>query len=502
MSRGAAEPRSGPGRGVGDDQGAGAGQPAPRPAGLALVDPQRLEAIERAGLLETERDEALDRLARLAARLLGVPVSLVSIVDSEAQRFVGEAGLGLRRTPLTHSFCRHVVVDAGPLVVADAREDSRLRDNPAIAELSVIAYAGMPLTTAQGHTLGSFCAIDSRPREWSREDLGLLEELARSAVAEIELRAANRELAAQAAELREAEAAARRAQAYSEAILSSMHEGVLVTREGSIIDVNGAFCELTGFAREDLVGARVPYPFWAPEAVDEIEAYRLVIADGRAHHLRTTYRRRDGSAVRVSMHTVQVKDRDGTPLAYVTTAVDITEQERHEAQLEHLANHDALTGLLNRRVFQERLRAEIARARRHGRTLSVAIMDLDHFKQVNDRFGHDVGDRVLQEVSRRLEALTRRGERIARIGGEEFGWILPDCDLAGARAAAERARRAVGAQPFPGAGPLTMSAGVCELCDEYGDLDALYRGADQALYAAKRGGRDRTESTAPPAAHG
>jgi diguanylate cyclase (GGDEF)-like protein len=160
-------------------------------------------------------------------------------------------------------------------------------------------------------------------------------------------------------------------------------------------------------------------------------------------------------------------------------------------QLTTLASVDGLTGLLNQRSFKERLVAEVRTARRRHRPLSLALLDIDHFKRVNDVYGHAVGDRVLAEVARRLKAAVRAGETVARIGGEEFAWVLPATDGANARAAAERARRAVSERPFPVVGTLTVSAGVCELGGEARDADELFRLADVALYWAKSRGRDR-----------
>jgi diguanylate cyclase (GGDEF)-like protein len=161
-------------------------------------------------------------------------------------------------------------------------------------------------------------------------------------------------------------------------------------------------------------------------------------------------------------------------------------------QLRRLASTDYLTGLPNARAFHERLAEEAGRARRYERPLSLVIMDLDHFKEVNDTYGHAVGDQVLTELARRLDALVRGGEMVARIGGEEFAWILPETDGAGAVVAAERARRAIAGSPFPIAGRRTLSAGVCDLGD-CADAGELFRRADLALYWAKRGGRDRCE---------
>jgi diguanylate cyclase (GGDEF)-like protein len=117
------------------------------------------------------------------------------------------------------------------------------------------------------------------------------------------------------------------------------------------------------------------------------------------------------------------------------------------------------------------------------------MLDLDHFKSINDRHGHPVGDAVLEEVGRRFRTLTRAGEHMARMGGEEFAWILPGATGAQAYAAAERARRAIESEPFDGVGTLTVSVGVCELADA-GCPDELHRLADVALYWAKAQGRN------------
>jgi diguanylate cyclase (GGDEF)-like protein len=125
------------------------------------------------------------------------------------------------------------------------------------------------------------------------------------------------------------------------------------------------------------------------------------------------------------------------------------------------------------------------------------LLDLDHFKQVNDTLGHPVGDKVLVEVAARLRDVTRAGEHLARVGGEEFAWLLPEADAAGAVAAAERAREAIRATPFALGGTLTISAGVCTLAEAGGESRELYRLADTALYRAKAAGRDRVVPFGP-----
>jgi serine phosphatase RsbU (regulator of sigma subunit) len=162
--------------------------------GHALDDVERLRALERTGLLDSPPSAGFDRLTSLAARILRAPVSLVSLVDDHRQFFKSAVGLeeGLRETPLSHSFCQHVVRSGAPLVVEDAETDARVAGNLAIPDLGVAAYAGVPLITSDGAVLGSFCVIDTVPRQWTEEELAILGELAGSVVTEIELHQAVR----------------------------------------------------------------------------------------------------------------------------------------------------------------------------------------------------------------------------------------------------------------------------------------------------------------------
>ncbi|MBM0260925.1 GAF domain-containing protein, partial [Micromonospora sp. 4G55] len=160
----------------------------------ALTDPARLRALAETGL-DAEPDEAFDRFARLVSDLLEVPVALVSLVTGERQFFPGAVGLpepwaARRQTPLSHSFCQHVVDIEIPMVLPDARLYPRVRNNLAIAELGVVAYAGMPLTDLDGRVLGSLCAIDSKPRAWTADQLRTLADLAAACSSELRLRIA------------------------------------------------------------------------------------------------------------------------------------------------------------------------------------------------------------------------------------------------------------------------------------------------------------------------
>lgn len=160
-----------------------------------------------------------------------------------------------------------------------------------------------------------------------------------------------------------------------------------------------------------------------------------------------------------------------------------------QARLIAQAANDPLTGLANHRTFFERLDAEVRRARRRGDALSLVIFDLDHFRRVNDTHGHRAGDAVLVEVAARLAALARAEGTLARIGGEEFAWLMPDTDARAAWLVGERARRAIAEVPFAQVGQWTISAGIAQLRDGM-SVAELFRRADAALYWAKDHGRD------------
>ena len=159
----------------------------------ALRDPARTAAVRA---LAGPHRPALDRLADVASRVVNAPVGLVTLVDADRQMFAGCVGVDRepwasdRGTPISHSFCQHAIAAREPLIVSDAREHPVLKTNPAIRDLDVIAYLGVPLITADGHALGTLCVIDHKPRLWTSEQVEILRDLAASVVTELRLAAA------------------------------------------------------------------------------------------------------------------------------------------------------------------------------------------------------------------------------------------------------------------------------------------------------------------------
>ncbi len=175
----------------------------------AISDPLRLDELYATGLLDSPPEESFDRFTRLANDLLGIPLTLVTLVDKDRQFFKSQVGLDavlaeVRQTSLDRSFCKHVVESGEPLIVEDARENSLLRDNPAVQD-GAIAYLGMPLITHGGQTLGTFCAVNDQPHRWSKREIRIMRDLATTMMKEIELRLIGHHLFAQYNSLRSIE---------------------------------------------------------------------------------------------------------------------------------------------------------------------------------------------------------------------------------------------------------------------------------------------------------
>ncbi len=274
-------------------------------------------------------------------------------------------------------------------------------------------------------------------------------------------------------------------------IISAMYEGYALTVDGQITLVNDSLCKLTGFARNELVGSCTPFPFWPPEHTGEISKVRDQVVSERGATFEVTLMRKNGERFEAEITAQPALDREGKLLGFVNTMRDISVQRRQQRKLERLATTDSLTGLSNRHVLQEALEEEVDKARRNGLPLALVLLDVDHFKQINDLYGHPAGDAVLKEVAQRLDQTMRAGEVLGRLGGEEFAWLLPGTDTEGALNAADRAREAISSHAFSDVGHLTISAGVGVLADAV-DHEQLYQLADHALYEAKQHGRDRT----------
>jgi diguanylate cyclase (GGDEF)-like protein len=231
---------------------------------------------------------------------------------------------------------------------------------------------------------------------------------------------------------------------------------------------------------------------------DDRERLRAALVDSltREEPLDLEFRtmRPDGSVRHLNARAEVLHGGDGAH-RLIGTVLDITDFRRAEEALRRLASIDSLTGAYTRRYFFELGRQELEKWRRYGHPLGAMMLDLDGFKQVNDRHGHAAGDRLLRAVARTARESLRRADILGRYGGDELAVLLPQSGLEQARETAERLRARVAAQRIPLAGGaaavVTVSIGVSEAQEGDADIAAVLKRADDALYAAKEGGRNR-----------
>jgi PAS domain S-box-containing protein len=315
----------------------------------ALADPDRLAALRRSALLDTPAEAAFDRLTRLATSILGVPVSLVSLVDGDRQFFKSAVGLpepwaSRRETPLSYSFCQHVVREVMPLVVDDARLDPVLSSNLAVSELGVVAYAGIPIVTSDGFALGSFCAIDSKPRQWTEHEIAILRELTALVVSEIELRAA----LARAEELAARNREVQRALGESEAKFRGIYDGAgvgitITTPDGHILDCNAAYEELTGYSCAELTSLNYAAYTPAEDAIMQDRFLRELVSGERPRvQIEKRYRRKNGEIVWGRLTATLARHVGGEPWFVVGIVENITARRRADEALRLLAEAGAV----------------------------------------------------------------------------------------------------------------------------------------------------------------
>jgi diguanylate cyclase (GGDEF)-like protein/PAS domain S-box-containing protein len=265
--------------------------------------------------------------------------------------------------------------------------------------------------------------------------------------------------------------------------------------DGRFLRVNRALCEIIGYSREQLEATNFR-SITHPDDLARNERGMQDVVAGTISHYRTEkrYLHADGHAVPVDMSSTVVRDGDGTPIHLLTQVQDITERKRFEGQLQYLADHDSLTGLFNRRRFEEELTRELASAERYESRLAVLAIDLDNFKYINDSLGHSVGDELITRVGHALRARLRRTDVLARLGGDEFAVVLPRIDERIALEVAEGLLHAVAEVDLAGLGGRKVSASVGVAMFDAGSqlrAEELLVEADIAMYDAKEAGRAR-----------
>lgn len=286
-------------------------------------------------------------------------------------------------------------------------------------------------------------------------------------------------------------------------VFSNVQEGiVIVDPEGRIAEVNQAFTRLAGYAREEVLGRD---PGFLDSARHSPEFYAELWRTAREAGVwrgEVWSRRKNGAVYPQWLSLSTVNDAAGQLVHYIAAFSDISLLKQHEQRLEYMAYYDALTGIPNRVLLRDRMLQGIANARRHGGMLAVCYLDLDGFKPINDRFGHEVGDVVLVEIAHRIKDGLREGDTVARLGGDEFIVLLrdlvrvEDCSFV-LRRILERVAEPV--QVEERRLSLSVSVGVSLFPIDDADPDTLLRHADQAMFQAKQAGKNRVQLFDPQA---
>lgn len=269
----------------------------------------------------------------------------------------------------------------------------------------------------------------------------------------------------------------------------------LVGLNGKWLQVNRALIQMLGYEEKELLAMNfqeITHPDDLNLDVELLE--QLSAGDIDHYHIEKRYFRKGGQVISVLISVSLVRDMDDEPVHYVSQVEDITERKELQGLVEYQATHDELTGLPNRRLLYDRLAQTLAQSRRHKRLMAVMFVDIDHFKSINDSFGHDVGDDVLCEVVSRLRRCTRVSDTLARQGGDEFVVLLTEIrSTTDAVRLAETMIQALHSPLLLGGReiPVTLSIGVAVFEPDGGETDeSLLKRADNALYDAKRAGRN------------
>lgn len=281
----------------------------------------------------------------------------------------------------------------------------------------------------------------------------------------------------------------------SEARYRTIFEGVVdiivtLSKDGVISSLNSSFERKTGWLREEWLGK--PFlPIIHPDDQSLIEdIFERLLQGEKINAVELRILTKSGSHIDFEVNPSA--NNDGTQTTVFGIFRDITERKRAEEQIHRFATLDSLTGILNRREFTRITESEIERVKRYGTPLTMLMYDLDHFKRVNDTFGHDVGDYVLQTIVQVVNENMRNTDIAGRWGGEEFMVLLLQTDLDSGRKVAEKLRQAIEQFTFDKVGQVTASFGVTQLLPE-DDVGSLTKRVDEALYDAKQRGRNRVE---------
>ncbi len=469
-----------------------------------LFETARLRALHATGLLDSEPEEAFDDIRRLAARMLQTPIAAVSFIDDARVWLKSAEGVTCASTPRKESICHYTLLQRTPLVVSDLTADERFDNIPSIhGESGIKSYAGVSVRDVNGYPLGTLCVMDLVIRSFTEDQIEILKMLGR----QVEVQIALRQRIVQVEEL------ARTADALANDLLSSNerfcafmdHSPVaayIKDQDGRMRFYNRKLAETFCITQHDWLG-KSDHEIWPSELADEYRATDLaVLAQTGVVEVEERTPGPNGSHLYCKAYKFPFTDANGQRFL-ACIAIDVTREKCREAELDTVKEElaatsaelrrmtvtDPLTGLPNRRGFSRWLDQCVSSASRSKRPLSMMMIDVDHFKVINDIKGHLAGDAMLVELGGVLPTLVTRFDHVSRFGGEEFAILLPDTPGKEALVLAERICSDIAQQSGVLQG-MTVSIGVASWTPEMSG-DTMVAVTNAGLYRAKADGRNR-----------
>ncbi|MFQ5656192.1 MAG: GAF domain-containing protein [Candidatus Methylomirabilales bacterium] len=469
--------------------------------------------------------EVFDFAVKAAAEFLEVPCVLLWVADEESRELIVHASYGLQelagsiveRIPYGKGVVGRIMESGEPQYIADVKLESQWLMRRLLEEAGIISFAGIPLTS-EGRVLGVLSVFTRHRRLFTPDERALMGAFANQAAIAIGNARAYQQIqryATTVAELYEATAQVSGSLDLDET-LQKIARGAAASADAAssviiLIDELGEITHVVDWGvgwidvREDGVsrqvwrtGRAVALPDFATMPSGAVNPRLPELGRRAAFCLPLQVRERVGGVMWVHYNEPRrLAEEDFHLLAsFGNQAAIAIDNARLFAETRRLANTDALTGLYNHRYFYHILDTEVKRARRYARSLSLIMIDIDHFKNFNDRYGHLAGDEVLRTLAQILRKNSRRVDTVARYGGEEFAIILPETDLPQAAVQGQRLRTAVGEQRWR-EGALTVSIGVASVTPDMARMEDLVREADRALYQAKSSGRNQVCLASP-----
>lgn len=477
-----------------------------RPEDLAIrfQELHRLSQAKYSDLAELHSD-----YVTAGCRLLDMEVGIISRIEVDTYTIQAvipvESGMQVgQQFPLGDTYCSWVVKNAGTLAYEEIGADDARSRHPVYVSAKLEAYISTPIwVDGKIHGTLNFSDRKARKTPFSTADRELIELMALGIGQAIErdLLEQRRNLAT----LRMNE----NIEIFESAFKYASIGLALVAPDGRWLRVNNALCNIVGYLPDELLTIDFQTITHPDDLNTDLSMVQEMLAGTRdTYQMEKRYIHKDGHIIWILLSVSLVHNEDKTPKYFISQIQDISAQklaieELHQKQrqleianrnLEELAQRDSLTKLYNRRSFENHLEQERHRCQRAKAPLSLLMLDLDYFKQYNDKFGHVAGDEALQTIARVLILEARKSDFVARLGGEEFAIILPETSAKGSRQIAERILLAI-TEANQAPHELTASIGLLTVSPENIDLtntdnQYLVQQADQALYQAKDNGRN------------